>query len=83
MMGNKFYMTNGTILMSKNASLFTAVSQVNYEYYSNKQALASLKSNPDVQCIVGHDETPFGSAQRPTLFDYADGEDTVKFAMSL
>jgi hypothetical protein len=83
MMGNKFYMTNGTILMSKNASLFTAVSQVNYEYYSNKQALAPLKSNPDVQCIVGHDETPFGSAQRPTLFDYADGEDTVKFAMSL
>ncbi|MEJ7676914.1 MAG: acyl-CoA reductase [Segetibacter sp.] len=27
MMGNKFYMTNGTILLSENVSLFTAISQ--------------------------------------------------------
>jgi hypothetical protein len=83
MMGNKFYMTNGTILLSKNASLFTAVSQVNYEFYNKAEELESLKNNQDIQCIVGHQATPFGIAQRPTLFDYADGVDTLKFALSL
>jgi hypothetical protein len=83
MMGNKFYMTNGTILLSKNESLFTAVSQVNYEFYSNKKDLELLNDNKDVQCIVGHTAIPFGQAQQPSLFDYADGVDTMKFAMSL
>ena len=83
MMGNKFYMTNGTILLSKNESLFTAVSQVNYEFYNKRDELEALKNNPDVQCIVGHGATPFGQAQQPTLFDYADGVDTMKFAISL
>lgn len=83
MMGNKFYMTNGTILLSQNPSLFTAVSQVNYEFYTNKQDLELLSDNEDVQCIVGHGQVPFGQAQEPTLKDYADGVDTLKFAMSL
>ncbi|MDB5246593.1 MAG: hypothetical protein JWQ40_987 [Segetibacter sp.] len=83
MMGNKFYMTNGTILLSKNASLFTAVSQVNYENYKNKEDLESLQNNTDVQCIIGHNAIPFGKAQTPSLTDYADGIDTMKFAMSL
>lgn len=83
MMGNKLYMTNGTVLLSKNESLFTAVSQVNYEFYHNLEELELLKTNPDVQCIIGHHATPFGVAQRPTLFDYPDGVDTIKFALSL
>ena len=83
MMGNKFYMTNGTVLLSKNSSLFTAVSQVNYEYYNNKEELEPLQNNPDIQCIVGHNAVPFGRSQQPALTDYADGIDTMKFAMSL
>lgn len=83
MMGNKFYMTNGTILLSQNQSMFTAVSQVNYEFYNNKEELEPLKNNADVQCIVGRNALPFGKAQQPSLFDYADGADTMKFAMSL
>lgn len=83
MMGNKFYMTNGTILLSKNESLFTAVSQVNYEFYSDKDKLHSLYNNKDIQCIIGHGATSFGQAQQPTLFDFADGVDTMQFAMSL
>jgi hypothetical protein len=83
MMGNKFYMTNGIILLSQNKSLFTAVSQVNYEFYEDKNELESLKKNEDIQCIVSHNEIPFGKAQRPTLFDYADGVDTMNFALSL
>jgi hypothetical protein len=83
MMGNKFYMTNGTVLLSKNESFFTAVSQVNYEFYSNTEELESLRNNADVQCIVGHHALPFGQAQQPSLADYADRVDTMKFAVSL
>lgn len=83
MMGNKFYMTNGTILLSENASLFTAISQVNYEYYDNKKELESLHENKDIQCVIGHTAIPFGEAQRPSLTDYADGVDTMRFAVEL
>ncbi len=83
MMGNKFYMTNETIILSKNTSLFTAVSQVNYEYYNNADDLESLKNNKDIQCIIGRNATPFGQGQNPTLTDYADGIDTMKFLLSI
>jgi len=83
MMGNKFYMTNGTILLSENASLFTAVSQVNYEFYSSRDEVDLLQNNQEVQCIVGHRFIPFGQAQRPTLNDFADGVNTMEFALSL
>ena len=84
MMGNKLYMTNGTILLSQNASLFTAVSQVNYEVYDDRKKLEiELKHHQDVQCAVGHGEIPFGKAQQPSLTDYADGIDTMKFLTGL
>ena len=83
MMANKFYMTNGTVLLSENMGLFTAVSQVNYEFYSDENMLKPLKENSDIQCIVGHVGLPFGEAQKPGLTDYADGVDTVEFAMQL
>jgi hypothetical protein len=83
MMGNKFYMTNGTILLTENPSIFTAVSQVNYEYYNKEGELERLKDNKDIQCIIGHIAIPFGKAQKPALTDYPDGIDTMKFAMAL
>lgn len=83
MMGNKFYMTNGTVLLSENASFFTAVSQINYQYYKSETDLMLLKNNEDVQCVIGHAGIAFGQAQHPQLADYADKVDTLKFALSL
>ncbi len=83
MMGNKLYMTNGTILLSENESLFTAVSQINYNYYKNENEFEGLKENMDIQCIVGHNYVPFGKTQKPGLNDYADGIDTFQFALGL
>lgn len=83
MMGNKFYMTNGTVLLSENSSVFAAVSQVHYSFYHTISELDLLKDNPDIQCIVKHGGVPFGEAQKPGLTDYADGVDTVQFALQL
>jgi len=83
-MGNKFYMTNGVTILAENTSPFTPVSQVNYEFYSDKDTVtAALSGNKDVQAIVGHGYIPFGAAQQPSLTDYADGVDTLRFLTEL
>lgn len=80
MMGNKMYMTNGSVLFAENKSIFSAVSQVHYEYYNNKEDLLhELENNNAIQCVVGKGLIPFGQAQTPGLTDYADGVDTMKF----
>jgi len=80
MMAQKVYMTNGSIILTENESLFSPVSQVNYTAYSDKKEVAtSLSGSEDVQCIVGHGFLPFGKAQQPSLTDYADGVDTMAF----
>ncbi len=84
MMNSKFYMTNDIVVLTENESVFAPVSQVNYSYYHDLKTLTqSLQNNADIQCIVGKDFIPFGSAQSPSLNDYADGIDTMKFLASL
>jgi hypothetical protein len=83
-MNSKFYMNNGSVLLTENESSFSPVSQVNYEYYSNRDSLDErLKSDDDIQCIVGHNFLNFGLSQSPQLTDYADGIDTMKFLSNL
>lgn len=86
MLNSKFYMTNESIILAENASLFAPVSQLNYEYYDEKDADAAfgdLKNSKDVQCIIGHELLPFGEAQSPNINDYADGVDTMQFLCEL
>ncbi|MDP4256905.1 MAG: acyl-CoA reductase [Bacteroidota bacterium] len=83
-LNKKLYMTNGSILLAEERSLFSPIGVLHYEYYKESgTALSGLKSNPDVQCIVGQGLVPFGRAQRPALDDYADGVDTLQFLLSL
>ena len=83
-MNNKYYMNNGSVLLTENESLFSPVSQINYEFYDDKDiAIALLKNNNNIQCMVGHNLTNFGEAQSPQLNDYADGVDTMAFLTKL
>ena len=83
-LNNKFYMTNGSILLIEDSSIFSPISQLNYEYYASRdEVLSSLYNNQDIQGIVGKNHIPFGQAQSPGLFDYADKVDTMGFLQSL
>jgi hypothetical protein len=83
-MANKLYMSSGSVILAENDSLFSPVIQINYEYYTDKETITSLLQNSeDVQCIVGHGYFPFGTAQQPSLTDYADGVDTMAFLTSI
>ncbi len=84
LMNNIYYMTNESTLLIESEEIFSAISQLNYSFYDNAEKVtALLKDNSDVQCIVGQQHTPFGQAQQPGLFDYADGVDTMQFLLSL
>jgi hypothetical protein len=83
-LNRKFYMTNGSIILLEEPGIFSPISQLNYEYYSNiGQVTGKLQQQQDVQCIVGKSGIPFGQSQLPCLSDYADGVDTLKFLLTL
>ena len=81
MMRKQLYMDSGGVLMSENPSPFAAISQIHYQQYP----LGSIPSfNMDeIQCIVGKNQLPFGSLQKPLLAQYADGVDSLAFLTSL
>ena len=83
-LNNKLYMTNGSLLVVEDPAMFSPISQLNFEYYTDQSLLiSSLEGNEDIQCIVGLDKVPFGKAQSPGLFDYADRVDTMAFLQTL
>jgi hypothetical protein len=84
MMNSKMYMTDGSVLLAENDSVFSAISCVHYSYYEEEAALLKkLNENNDIQCIVGKKYIPFGQAQSPSLYQYADGIDTMNFLCNL
>lgn len=83
-LNGKFYMANESIILFENPSIFSPISQLNYEFYTDKKVVTeSLRTLNDVQCAVGHDYIPFGQAQLPSLTDHADGIDTMNFLTKL
>ncbi len=90
LLNRKFYMTNGSILLTEETSFFSHISGLNYsaaptlpEGKGGKEKfngfIKELQSDQNIQCIVGRDFVPFGRAQYPSLTDYADGVDTLQF----
>jgi hypothetical protein len=78
-MNNQYYMTNGSILLSENSSPFSPIGVVNYQFFRESDKLSAVSDPEKIQCIVGHGYLPFGQVQKPRLFNYADGVDTMEF----
>ena len=75
------YMDAGTFLLVENENYASPIGMVYYEYYDDIE-LVNRRLTDDaerLQCIVGHNAEPFGSAQNPSLLDYPDGIDTFQF----
>ena len=84
MLNKQLYMSNESILLTEDKSVFSPISRLNYEFYTSKQVIENeLSGNNDLQCIVGHGHIPFGEAQYPAIDDFADGVNTLKFLLSL
>jgi hypothetical protein len=81
MMTRQFYMDTNAILLSENPSPFAAIAQIHYQFYTPSQA--PIVNPAEIQCIVGKGGLSFGSLQKPSLQQYADGVDTLAFLTSL
>lgn len=81
LMGSNKLIENGFLLLKEEKSLLSPVAMLYYEFYSNVDLIEEfIEDNKDLlQCVVSHDKIPFGSTQKPNLWDYADGVDTVDF----
>ena len=83
-LNNRYYMTNGSILLVEDPAPFSAIAQLHYEFYDDAGAVRdSLRDNASIQCVVGRDAIGFGGAQLPGICDFADGVDTMKFLVEL
>lgn len=81
---------NGVLLLTQAESYSTPVSVINYEFYTDKIELNKrlLAEKELIQCVVSETDgienaIPAGSTQTPTLNEYADGVDTIKFLTEL
>jgi hypothetical protein len=81
MMRKQLYMDSGGVLMSENPSPFAAISQIHYQQYP--LGTSPTFNMDEIQCVVGKNQLPFGSLQKPLLAQYADGVDSLAFLSSL
>jgi hypothetical protein len=84
------HLDNGFLLLKEDTAMISPISAVFYEHYKNDADLTlklSTHAN-QIQCVVGDrndllEMIPYGEAQQPGLFDYADGVDVLEFLTSI
>ena len=78
------YIDCGACLLIEKKSFSTNVSVCHYAFYDSKDEVRLWISQhaDEIQCVAGLD-VDFGKTQHPTLLDYPDGIDTVKFLLSI
>ena len=90
LVAQKEFLDSGFLILEKSEELVSPISVLYYEAYRDQKHLNELlavKSNK-IQCIVSANgwfkgSIPFGLAQTPTVSDYADNVDTMKFLSDL
>ncbi len=84
------YMASDCLILVESSHLASPVGVLHYSYYDDPKHLHQLVEGfgNGIQCIVGDTRLVSaavcpGSAQHPSLWDYADGVDTMRFLVSL
>jgi len=85
------YKNNGCLLLREDKQIASRISNLNYEYYEDvKQLEKQLQDDHELlQCVCTSlsfndlETIPFGTSQTPSLGNFADGVDTLKFLTSL
>lgn len=82
------HLDNGIIMVTESMEIASPPSVLYYEVYENRDALMEklVQEKDRIQCVIGNGTMPmiqFGEAQKPQLWDYADGVDTLDFLLNL
>ena len=76
---------NGFLILKEDKEIFSPIGTLYYEFYNQTEEVNKILSHHEnqIQCIVGLNGVPFGKAQEPFLWDYADNIDTLNFLNKL
>ena len=84
------FFDNGFLIVKKDSQIYSPLSVIFYEYYSDITILAAeIQAKADaIQCVVSNENKafysiPFGSSQKPELTEYADNINTLEFLLKL
>lgn len=83
MVDREDFIDTGFLLLKENTSISSPVAVLYYSFYNTiNEAYQEIENNRDnIQCVVSKKDVPFGMAQSPHLWDYADGIDTIEFLL--
>lgn len=83
--GNSEFHDGGFYLLRESAQVTSPLAVIHYERYPDKASAKNIfdRDQKQIQTIVGKGFTPFGKAQFPELWDYADNIDTLLFLRSI
>jgi hypothetical protein len=83
------HLDNNFLLVKENEAIASPLGVMFYETYSSLEELKVLLESKrnELQCVVSKtnfpNAFPFGKAQQPEPWDYADGVDTLEFLLAL
>jgi hypothetical protein len=89
LMSNFKLLDNEFLTIKEDTSHASPISSVFYEYYENLKDVENrlIADEEMIQCIVSNElvknSIPFGTTQKPALWEYADGIDTLNFLTSI
>lgn len=90
LLGKEQFLENGFFILKESEELVAPVGVVFVEFYNNRTHLNAIieRMLPNLQCIASQDKSinqaiPFGTLQKPSLLDYADGVDTMHFLTNI
>jgi hypothetical protein len=90
LMNQTTHLDNGFVLLKEDIQMASPIAVLYYEFYKNIERVNQyIEVNEDqIQCVVSEsvqvkNAIPFGKAQQPELWDYADNVDTLKFLLNL
>ncbi|MFZ9004502.1 MAG: acyl-CoA reductase, partial [Robiginitalea sp.] len=87
LMSGSRMLDNGFLLLKEDPSFGSPIGTLFYEAYTSGESLKRRleAAGESIQCVVAGSwlkgAIPFGRAQHPALWDYADGVDTVDFLL--
>lgn len=88
LMSNEKLLDNGFLTLKEDVKYASPIATVFYEYYDSIEEIQHrIKADEEqIQCVVSNflpNSIPFGETQKPNLWDYADGIDTMQFLLNL
>jgi hypothetical protein len=82
---------NGCVILREEPVLASRIASLHYEFYSDLEVLSLdlAQKSVQIQCLVSKNKIPsfknipFGGSQKPTLSDYPDDVDVMKWLMDV